>query len=97
MPHPAIPAVWIGPAGRDPGRFIPEEPGWAAHYPVIDTRNWLPGKNVLVAPAWIRRIDWMRREVTVDLSRDVLQSAPPYDASAAIGREYEGRLAERSL
>jgi hypothetical protein len=72
--------------------FIPEYPGWAVHYLVIDTRNMLPGKNVLVAPAWIRHVDWARREVTVDLSRDALQSAPPYDASTAISREYESAL-----
>jgi hypothetical protein len=61
-------------------------------YLVIDTRNWLPGKNVLVAPAWIRHVDWAQREVTVDLSRDALRSAPPYDAFSAISREYEAAL-----
>ena len=25
---------------------------------VVDTRNWLPGKKVLVAPRWIDRVSW---------------------------------------
>jgi len=72
--------------------FILEDPGWAVSYLVIDTRNWLPGKSVLVAPAWIRHVDWARQEVTVNLSRDALQSAPPYDSSTTLNREYEAAL-----
>ena len=45
-----------------------------------------------MALAWIRHVDWARQEVTVNLSRDALQSAPPYDASTAISREYEAAL-----
>jgi hypothetical protein len=25
---------------------------------VVDTRNWLPGKKVLIAPRWIDRVSW---------------------------------------
>jgi len=72
--------------------FMLEDPGWAVRYLEIDTRNWLPGKKVLVAPAWIRQVDWARREVTVDLTREAIQTAPPYDASTVMSREYQSAL-----
>lgn len=30
--------------------FIVDDHAWTIHYMVIDTRNWLPGKKILVAP-----------------------------------------------
>jgi hypothetical protein len=59
---------------------------------VVDTRNWLPGKRVLVAPEWIEDIDWSESKVAVDLSRDKIKDSPEYDASAPVNREYEVRL-----
>jgi len=72
--------------------FILEDPGWAVRYLEIDTRNWLPGKKVLVAPDWIRQVDWARREVAVDLTREAIQTAPPYEASTVMSREYQRAL-----
>jgi hypothetical protein len=28
------------------------------HYLVVDTRNWWPGKKVLVSPSWVEEIIW---------------------------------------
>ena len=69
--------------------FILEEPGWAVRYLEIDTRNWLPGKHVLVAPAWIEQVDWALREVAVKLKREAIQTAPSYDPARIISREYQ--------
>jgi len=69
--------------------FILEEPGWAVRYLEIDTRNWLPGKKLLVAPAWIQQVNWTDTEVRVDLPRETIQSAPEYDSSTALSREYQ--------
>jgi hypothetical protein len=38
--------------------FILEDDSWTIRYLAIDTRNWLPGKKVLVSPQWISLIDW---------------------------------------
>jgi hypothetical protein len=67
---------------------------WAIRYAVVDTRNWWPGKKVLLAPEWISRIDWTESKARVDLDRDAIRSAPEYDASRPIDRDYERRLHE---
>jgi len=72
--------------------FILEKPGWTIRYLEIDTRDWLPGKHVLVSPAWIRQVSWAKREVTVDLDREAIRTAPDYDPSKVIGRDYEVEL-----
>lgn len=72
--------------------FILEEPGWSVPYLEVDTRNWLPGKSVLIAPAWIKQIDWAKKEVMVNLTRAAIQSAPEYDASRVISRDYQETL-----
>ena len=69
--------------------FVLEEPDWAVRYLEIDTRNWLPGKQRLVAPAWIQQVNWTDTEVQVDLPRETIQSAPEYDSSMVLSREYQ--------
>lgn len=64
----------------------------AVRYLEVDTRNWLPGKRVLIAPAWVDGIDWAGHEVRVRLERDVIQGAPEYDHSRPVERDYESRL-----
>lgn len=72
--------------------FILEPGGWAIRYLEVDTRNWLPGKHVLVAPTWLGQIDWAGREVSVQLEREAVKSAPPYDPSRVISRDYQVAL-----
>ena len=35
--------------------FIIDDETWAIRYLEVDTRNWWPGKKVLVSPQWINR------------------------------------------
>jgi uncharacterized protein YrrD len=72
--------------------FILEEPEWSIRYLVVDTRNWLPGKHVLIAPAWIEKVDWSKQEVAVKLKRETIETAPPYDPDKIIGRDYQVAL-----
>jgi hypothetical protein len=72
--------------------FLVDDREWAIRYMVVDTRNWWPGKKVLVSPEWIRRVSWEDSRVYVDLTRDGIKSAPEYDPSAPLDREYEDRL-----
>jgi hypothetical protein len=72
--------------------FLLDERSWTMRWLVVDTRNWLPGKHVLVAPEWVESVDWTERAVRVGLTRDQIRSAPPYDRSRPIDRDYEHRL-----
>jgi len=72
--------------------FVIDDEAWAIRYVEVATRNWLPGKKVLVSPAWIERVSWMDSEVYVALSREAIKNAPDYLLSRPLTREYENRL-----
>ena len=49
---------------------------WSISHIVIDTRNWWPGKHVLISPKRIQNFNWDDKCVAVDLMRtEVVQSA----------------------
>lgn len=72
--------------------FVLDDKTWAIRYMEVATRNWLPGKKVLVAPSWIQRVSWADSTVYVGLSRDAIQTGPEFDKSSPITRDYEDRL-----
>jgi hypothetical protein len=72
--------------------FVIEENVWAVRYIEVATRNWLPGKKVLVSPAWIAKMSWAESRVYTSLSRDAIAGAPDYNESRPITREYEDLL-----
>jgi hypothetical protein len=71
--------------------FIIDDETWEIRYMVVDTRNWWPGKKMLVAPRWIDRVSWDDSKVYVNLSRGAIKNAPEYRPNA-FNREYEEKL-----
>jgi hypothetical protein len=72
--------------------LVVDDQDWTVRYLEADTHHWLPGKKVLLAPAWVRNVNWAETAVRVALTREAIKSAPAYDPSKAIAREYEIRL-----
>ncbi len=72
--------------------FIVDEEAWAIRYVEVATRNWWPGKKVLIPPAWIQQVSWEDSQVTVGLSRESIKAGPEYDESVPITRDYESLL-----
>jgi hypothetical protein len=73
-------------------QFVVDNEAWVIRYIEVATRNWWPGKKVLVSPAWIERVSWTTSKVYLGLTREAIQSAPEYDQATGISREYEHRL-----
>lgn len=71
---------------------IVDDKNWVVRYLVVDTRDWLPGKKVLIAPEWLDRISWNEKKVYVNLTREEIKNAPEYDKNKAISRKYEKDL-----
>ena len=69
--------------------FVVDDENWSIRYMEVATRNWWPGKKVLVSPAWIERVSWADSTVYVRLSREAIQTGPEFDESTPITREYE--------
>jgi uncharacterized protein YrrD len=65
---------------------------WVIRYVVIDTRNWLPGRKVLVATDWLASVQWSEQRITVDLTRDQVKASPEYDPSITLDRQFQEQL-----
>ncbi|REK17568.1 MAG: PRC-barrel domain containing protein [Planctomycetota bacterium] len=72
--------------------LIVDDEHWAIRYFIVDTRNWLPGKKVIVSPAWIDSIYWVEQAVHVNVDREAIKNSPEFDPSTPINREYEEHL-----
>lgn len=72
--------------------LIVDEEDWVIRYVVVDTRNWLPGRKVLVAPTWFDEVRWDESSVHVALARETIKNSPRFDPNEPINRDYEGKL-----
>jgi stress response protein YsnF len=72
--------------------FVVDEETWAIRYIEVLTRNWWPGKKVVISPAWIQKVSWTESKVYVGLWRDAIKTAPEFSESKAIPRDYEEQL-----
>ena len=72
--------------------FLIDDETWAIRYLIVATRNWWPGKKVLVSPKWIQRVSWGESKVFVNLLRENIKKSPEYTDDALITREFEADL-----
>ncbi len=72
--------------------FVVDDEVWAIRYLIVGTRNWWPGKKVLISTQWIERISWEESKVFVNLTRETIKQAPEYTEAALITRDYEEEL-----
>jgi hypothetical protein len=72
--------------------FLLDPEAWMIRYMVVDTRNWLPGRKVLVSPQWIEDISWSENMVTLDLFKQQIREAPEYRPGVPVERDYEAQL-----
>ena len=82
-----------GEIGHVHGLLVDEET-WSVRYMIVNTSAWWLGHELLIAPPWIRNVSWPDRAVTVDLGRETLKTAPPYDSSVPLEAELELRIFE---
>jgi uncharacterized protein YrrD len=59
--------------------FVVDDETWTIRYFVIETRNWCPGKRILVELTAIESICWEDGQVSLSLSRDEIYDLPAYD------------------
>ncbi|MHB8550639.1 MAG: PRC-barrel domain-containing protein [Acidiferrobacterales bacterium] len=82
-----------GDIGHVRGMLVDEQT-WAIRYMVIDTSNWWLGHQVLVAPQWIKQVSWPESTVSINLTREAVKNAPPYDPAAQLERKQEAGIYE---
>ncbi len=72
--------------------FIIDDDTWAIRYMVVDTKNWWPGKKVLISPQWLEKVSWDESKMFVNLTRDAVKEAPEYTGDPGFTREFEADL-----
>jgi hypothetical protein len=72
--------------------FLVDDADWSIHYLIVDTRNWWPGKKVLISPRSAREIDWTDKLVNLDVDRQRVKDGPAYDPSITVDRAYDEKL-----
>jgi hypothetical protein len=68
--------------------FIVDDDTWTLPYLVVDSRNWLSGRKVLVPTERVGQIDWVDRRVDVLLPSWEIEESPEFDPTAPV---YERR------
>ena len=75
--------------------FVLDEDTWAVRYLIVDTKNWMPGKKVLIDPRWVDEVDSEQKHLKVGrVKREQIKQAPKFDSSKPIERDYEKQLYE---
>ncbi len=62
--------------------FVAETDGWCIRYLLVNTRNWLPGRKVIISPGWVHRVEWTDSVVHIDMTSDQVKHSPEFTAAA---------------
>jgi len=65
---------------------------WGIRYFIVETRNWWPGKHVVLSPYAVKSISWADRDVQIEATRDQVKASPAWDPAELIDQSYEQRL-----
>jgi hypothetical protein len=93
----AVISYWIHASDGHIGHvedFLLDDDTWNIRYLIIDTKNLLPGKKVIIALDWIEKIDWAESSVHLKLKKEEIRSSPEYDPSQPVSRKYETEIHE---
>lgn len=69
-----------------------EEDDWTIRFLVIDTRKWLPGKQVVVPVDCVDEVSWSERGVFLDLTKEDVRNSPQFDPLAELTAENAAGL-----
>lgn len=60
--------------------FVFDDIHWAITLMVVDTKNWWPGRHVLLSLDVVHRVSWEDRAVFLDANRAFIEQSPDFDA-----------------
>jgi hypothetical protein len=69
--------------------FYFDDQNWAIRYLVADTGTWLPGRQVLISPYSLGRLDPAENILRVKLTRKQIENSPSIESHKPVSRQYE--------
>jgi hypothetical protein len=77
--------------------FLFDEQRWSIDALVVDTRNWLPGRHVVIPPRWIEEIDWSAAKARLSVTRERIRTSAEYEPEEGHGRAHKAARIVRTL
>jgi hypothetical protein len=62
---------------------------WTIRYLVADTGNWLTGRNVLISPYSLGKVDTKNRDIAVNLTKKQIENSPPLESKKPVSKQFE--------
>ncbi len=62
---------------------------WTVSFLAVDSGDWLPGKLVVIAPAWASEISWHARQISIPMTKEKIRNNPSPSALSDLQRSYE--------
>jgi hypothetical protein len=69
--------------------FYFDDEAWVIRYVVMDTSKWLGGREVLISPYSIDRLDRHVDSLPVTVTKDQVRNSPSINSDKPISRQYE--------
>ncbi len=65
---------------------------WKMRWLVVDTGDWLPGRQVLIHPTALGQVDWKREVLPVHLTKKQVEDSPDVAQDLPVSRQMEDTL-----
>ena len=65
---------------------------WAIRYLVVETGGWLGGRQVLISPYSVLRVDVPNKHLDVTLTKQQVENSPDVDTHKPVSRQHEAEF-----
>jgi uncharacterized protein YrrD len=72
--------------------FYFDDETWTIRYLIVETGNWLFGREVLLSPMALLKPDWERKIFPTNLTMEQIKNSPPIDTEKPVSRQQELEL-----
>ncbi len=72
--------------------FYVDDRQWSVRYVVADTRNWLPGRRVLIPVDALLQPDHEKRLFNLSITREAVKNSPGEDIALPLSRSFEASI-----
>ncbi len=69
--------------------FLFDDASWSVRWLVVDTGNWLSGRQVLLPPSALGSVDANMRRLSVKLTKQQVRDSPQIDTDRPVSRQME--------
>jgi len=69
--------------------FLFDDLSWTIRYVVVDVRSWLTRHDVVLSVEAMDQLDWTKKTLRVNLSKDQVRHSPDVDSRKPVSRQQE--------